>query len=124
MLKLTISEAARQIPMSRSKLYSRYINTGVISIEKDEKGRPKIDSSELLRVFPMLQGELSTRTVLRTDDYTNKDSENTGVLEERIKGLEALLAAKEDLIVTQKQQLLFLGFDNNDAKKKKRFWLF
>ena len=119
MAKLTISEAARQIPMSRNNLYRSYINTGKISIEKDENGKPKIDSSELIRVFPMLQGELS----MMTDDHTSKYRENTGVLKERIKGLEAILTAKEDLIATQKQQLLLLGFDNS-PKKKKRFWLF
>lgn len=125
MSKLTISEAARQIPMSRNKLYKSYINTGKISIEKNEKGKPQIDVSELLRVFPKLQGDLFTSTAFRTGE----DSKNTAVLQERINGLESvlfekekLLCMKDELIANQKQQLLLLGFDK--APKKKRFWFF
>ena len=116
MSKLTISEAARQIPISRTNLYKNYINTGRISIEKDEKGKPRIDVSEILRVFPGLQGRKQNKTI----DYTQENKKNTEVLEERIRGLEALLFAKDEIIASQKQQLLLLTVN----QKKKRFLIF
>lgn len=51
MAKLSISEAARQAGISRQYLYSKYINTGKITVSDDESGNKYIDDSELLRVF-------------------------------------------------------------------------
>lgn len=126
MAKLTISEAARQVPISRKTLYKNYIQTGKISVEQDEKGNPKIDSSELVRVFPGLQGK-QVKLTEGDGNFTQGNNLGTAILEERIKSLEALLAEKEktmavkdELISSQKQQLLLLGFD----KPKRRFWWF
>jgi len=126
MPKLSISEAARQVPVSRKTLYQSYINKGKISISKDENGKPYIDLSELIRVFPGLQGKQDRVTGKVADG----DTSVTGELKEKIKGLESLLLEKEkllnvkdELIANQKNQLLLLGFDNS-IKKKKRFWLF
>lgn len=126
MVKLTISEAARQVPISRKTLYKNYIQTGKISVEQDEKGNPKIDSSELVRVFPGLQGKQAKLTE-GDGHFTQGNNLGTAILEERIKSLESLLAEKEktlavkdELIASQKHQLLLLGFD----KPKRRFWWF
>ncbi|MBU2840919.1 hypothetical protein HF670_15590 [Acidithiobacillus thiooxidans] len=55
MAKVNISEAASLARVARSTLYA-YIRSGKISAEKDHVGRPQIDTSELLRVFGVLQG--------------------------------------------------------------------
>lgn len=55
MAKVNISEAASLAKVARSTLYA-YIRSGKISAEKDHVGRPQIDTSELLRVFGVLQG--------------------------------------------------------------------
>lgn len=126
MPKLSISEAARQVPISRKTLYQHYINQGKISISKTDDGKPYIDLSELMRVFPSIQGKQVGVTV----DTQQGNTLETAMLEEKIKGLELvlqekekLLGVKDELLANQKQQLLLLGFDSS-SKKKKRFWLF
>jgi predicted site-specific integrase-resolvase len=125
MPKLSISEAARQVPISRKTLYQSYINKGKISTSKSDNGKPTIDTSELLRVFPNLKGKQPEVTVVEPQG----DSSKTEVLREKINGLEAILKEKErlldlkdELIANQKQQLMLLGF--NKAPRKKIFGLF
>jgi hypothetical protein len=50
-MKVSISEAARIAGISRQHLYTKYINPGLISVEKDSQGKPHIDTAELIRVF-------------------------------------------------------------------------
>lgn len=54
MALISISEAAKLAGIARSHFYSQYLNLGVISVTRDEKGKPKIDTSELVRVFGVL----------------------------------------------------------------------
>ncbi len=54
---VSISKAAKLAGVSRSTLYTSYINKGVISVSADGKGRKCIDTSELLRVFGSLQSD-------------------------------------------------------------------
>jgi len=56
MALVSISEAARLAGTVRSNLYKSYIEPGILSITKDAKGKPKVDTSELLRVFGALKG--------------------------------------------------------------------
>ena len=51
MSKFSISEAARLACISRQQLYRGHIKPGKISVIK-ESGKPFIELSELLRVFP------------------------------------------------------------------------
>jgi hypothetical protein len=68
MPEISISEAAKRAGISRQKLYENYINKGRISVSKNVKGKPCIDTSEILRVF----GELKN---IDTSD-TNSDNES------------------------------------------------
>lgn len=54
MAQVSISEAARLTGKSRKTLHT-YISNGKLTKVTDAKGKPKIDTSELIRVF----GELS-----------------------------------------------------------------
>ncbi len=51
MAKVTLTEAAQMVGVSRVTLYKRYINSGLLSVDRDQNGKPKVDTSELLRVF-------------------------------------------------------------------------
>ena len=51
MARLTISEAIRQSPISRTSCYTKYIDTGIITVSESNQGKRYIDSSELVRVF-------------------------------------------------------------------------
>jgi hypothetical protein len=116
MAKVSIAEAARLAGISRSHLYKKYVEPGRITVETtlDGAGGPikRIDTSEILRVFGTLAktGEDSRgqggRIQLRTLEDTQKTAEDTYegappvvVLQERINGLEALLAARSEALV-------------------------
>ena len=51
MNKISISAAARLAGISRTNLYKTYINTGKISVIREDD-KVYIDTSELIRVFP------------------------------------------------------------------------
>lgn len=53
---VNITKAAQLAGIGRETLYKNYINKGKISVSRDERNRPVIDTSELLRVFGSLQG--------------------------------------------------------------------
>lgn len=50
MNKVSITQAAKLAGISRSYLYRKYINNGLISVEKEDNQK-FIDISELIRVF-------------------------------------------------------------------------
>ena len=56
MAQLSIAEAIRQSPISKSQFYARYIDKGLITVSVDNSGKRYIDSSEVLRVFGSLKG--------------------------------------------------------------------
>ena len=65
MAQLSIAEAIRQSPISKSQFYARYIDKGLITVSVDGSGKRYIDSSEVLRVFGSLEGG-STGNVKKT----------------------------------------------------------
>lgn len=79
MALVTITEAARLAGTVRSNLYQAYINTGILSVTKDAKGRPKVDTSELLRVFGELKtGQDNSTPQDARQDGTDKAGQDTG----------------------------------------------
>ena len=54
MARLTIKEAVEISPVSESTL-RRDIKSGKVSSEKDERGRRRIDTAELARVYGQLR---------------------------------------------------------------------
>ena len=59
MALVSVSQAARLAGISRQQLYRGYIQTGKITVQKVQKGEkaePKIDTSEILRVFGGMEG--------------------------------------------------------------------
>jgi len=57
MALVSISKAAKLAGINRSNFYTSYINQGKISVVRDERNRPCVDTSELLRVFGSLKSE-------------------------------------------------------------------
>lgn len=51
-MKINISEAARLSGISRQHFYKKYVDTGLLSIDRSNSTKPVVDVSELLRVFP------------------------------------------------------------------------
>jgi hypothetical protein len=74
MALISISEAAKLAGIARSHLYSQYINTGAISITKDSRGKPKIDTAELLRVFGSIQLDIGQDTRTPSEDDLGQET--------------------------------------------------
>jgi hypothetical protein len=98
-MKHSLSKAARLAGVARSTLYEA-IHSGKIATETDGRGRKVIDQSELLRVFGALQpdGQSDNGIIQPRTGATTPTDTPTAVLEERIKGLEALLSARDEMI--------------------------
>jgi DNA-binding transcriptional MerR regulator len=102
MAKVSITAAAKLAGVSRSTLYRSYIDKGLLSVSKDQKGKRCIDTSELLRVFGALQGEAEqgdTSDSVGQSDATHPDS--VGQSEKSPQSSESALAL--ELKLTKKQ---------------------
>lgn len=69
MTHLRLSEAARQVGVSRPTIY-KYAADGLLSVTKDRLGHKQVELSELLRVF----GELSAETQKTTQTDKDRDT--------------------------------------------------
>jgi hypothetical protein len=88
MAKVSITDAAKLAGVSRAHLYNKYIKPGLLSVDRDNLDKPRIDTSELLRVF----GELKPMS-LSTNDYTSVDTMYT---KEDCATLRTVIASKDE----------------------------
>jgi predicted site-specific integrase-resolvase len=124
MTMVNISEAAKLAGISRNHFYRKYINTGSISVSKNEAGKVAIETSELVRVFTTLQSAHMS-VAQRDGELTQGCDTSTAVLLEKIKGLEALLKAKDDELEGYRDREKYLyRFLENKPKKRRWFGLF
>jgi len=97
MAKHTISESARLANMARSALYEHYIKPGKISVCRDERNRPYIETAELVRVF----SHLATAESEHPQDGQNRTVEDTSeqtllaVAQEQLRGMAELMREKD-----------------------------
>ena len=103
MAKLTVSGAARAVGLSRQYLYKAYIKTGALSIERDEKGNPLIDVSELIRVFGELKESVVSTFVDRSSQLATPETDIV------VTRLQAQLDAKDELLRRAEEQLRIAG---------------
>jgi hypothetical protein len=131
MAKISISEAARLAGISRSHLYAKFIKPGKISVEttEDALGKPQkqIDTAELQRVFGNLTArtEDSQRTgqvrpsvdAIEDRQDNHEDRHLVPVLQERVRGLEALLRVKDETLAQARtEQGRLLGIIENQTR--------
>ena len=113
MAKVTVSEAARLVGVARQNLYKNYINQGKISIERDHLGNPKIDTSELIRVFGEIKmtHEVSQEKQEMTCESTIDDS-----------GLSAVSQAKDEVIAALRLQIE-VAMEREKKAEERELWL-
>ena len=134
MARLTIKEAVEISPVSESTL-RRGIKSGKVSSEKDERGRRRIDTAELARVYGQLrQSTDSNDTQMNAVDTPEKrlvnanDSPDTpddnpkvvALLENQIADLRSQLEKTEtqlQIASTEKTKLLDLLSAEKDEKR-------
>lgn len=124
--KISISEAARLAGISRTNLYKTYINTGKISVSR-ENDKVYIDASELIRVFP----DCKLNSANNEQGLSDKDNSKTQGDSELIEFLKSQLAeAKEreqwligqiDELRQQQGNLLENKSKENETKPRKKF---
>lgn len=100
MAKVTLTEAAQMVGVSRVTLYKRYINSGILSVDRDKNGKPKVDTSELLRVF----GDISKGDTAVSRER-NGIQELTVELRIKNEGLQAELQACRALLQARQEEL-------------------
>lgn len=101
---VSISEASRLAGISRSSLYKYWINGGKLSVSKDDRGRPRVHMSELLRVFPDISISSATDDTI-CDESAAESDKKTQELQLRVSRLEELILAKDVLLEAKEQNL-------------------
>jgi len=96
MALITISEAARLAKKNRTTIY-KYINNGKLSVVASVDGIKKIDTSELIRVFPDCKIEKEQQ---QGDNATQQQStDEINNLRKEIQHLKELMKAQQELLV-------------------------
>ena len=123
MARLTIKESVAIAPVSESTL-RRDIKSGKVSSEKDDRGRRRIDTAELARVYGQLTHATESKDIeMNTVDTPNNGTLNSSdtpdtptdtpkvvsLLENQIADLKAQLESatdRENALMTEKTKLL------------------
>ncbi len=125
---VTITDASKMVGISRQTMYNRYINKGVITVNRinDE---PKIDVSDLIRVFGNIK-DLRQEDGENGHDVTNDNDSNNIELLSELKTKVALLeqenAMLKERLEDKEKHLADMrrGFEliEHSAGKKKGIW--
>ncbi|WP_312283633.1 hypothetical protein [Candidatus Igneacidithiobacillus taiwanensis] len=109
-MKVTIKEAARLGGVSRATLYRKYINTGVIVVERDRDNRPIIDTSELLRVFGEMSHETRNDHAETDHEHVEHDEKDMEIVELRgkLEGVRDVLRIREEELKRALEQIDWL----------------
>lgn len=125
MSKVSITQAAKLAKISRSTLYNKYINTGMISVETVED-KKLIDMSELFRVFNNNITQDSNDTPINTVADNVEQAENTAK-DKIINLLERQLQEakeREEWLKAQLEKTTHLLEDKTQKPRKKLFGIF
>ena len=99
--KISITKAAELAEMSRNSFYTNYLKTGMVSQGRYPNGRPYIDLSELVRVFPNI----------------NPDNENEKKAVSFAHNLSLNLSEKDDEIRRLQNQIHDQKRENQDRER-------
>lgn len=133
MSKVSITQAAKMADISRSYLYKKYINPGLISISVED-GKKLIDVSELIRVFGTIKNVDSNDIQQDTEDNTPDAATNSEIVEllktqlAEAKEREKEFQEREKWMATQidelRKQQTYLLEDKSSKKRKKILGIF
>lgn len=134
---VNLTEAATLAGLSRSYFHTNYVKTGVLSVDRSDSKNPKVDTSEILRVFGKItqnsSQEHDQKQVETHDENTLLFAENEK-LKAKIEGLQALLSAQEERIRREQQltdkaeeraqaaEQQYRALLEDKLKKPKGFW--
>lgn len=125
---VTITDASKMVGISRQTMYNRYINKGVITVNRinDE---PKIDVSDLIRVFGNIKDLRQEDGENGHDVTSDNDSNNIELMSElktRVALLEQENAMLKERLEDKEKHLADMrrGFEliEHSTGKKKGLW--
>ncbi len=108
MALVNLSEAARLARISRVTLYKKYINTGKLSTTSDDRGRPAVDTSELLRVFGTIYTDGSQEDEKILQGLSPQETEDTERLTAEIARLTAIMERQERELEDAREEISWL----------------
>ena len=125
------SAAARAVKKNRGTIHN-YLKSGRLSCIKDVNGHPKIDTSELLRVFGELstngniQPKNATENMIKTNHVQQPDSGVVDILKEQLKAAQE--REKRLLEMLEQEQQARLELERRfialpEGQTKKTSWL-
>lgn len=103
---VNLTEAASLAGLSRSYFHTNFIKTGKISVDRNDPKNPKVDTSEILRVFGRIEQNSSVEQLKEQVETPLKNTElsaENAELKARLEGLQALLLVKEEQIRREQQ---------------------
>jgi len=125
-MEVNLTTACKMVGISRTTMYNRYVNTGVLSVQKRDK-QAFVDISELIRVFgniKQLDEHGNVKELLHLDDVLHVESNDLTTENARLKAeneqLKARLEDKDKHLQDMRNAILLL----ENKTKKKRFWFF
>jgi hypothetical protein len=101
---VSITQAAKMADLSRPYFHEAYLRTGRISVDRSDPKKPKIDTSELLRIFGKLK---AIQDNTQQEDTTEHPLQTEEELELKLK-LERLRAENEGLRSLSEERLIRL----------------
>jgi DNA-binding transcriptional MerR regulator len=123
MAVVNITQAAKLAGITRQYLHSHYIKSGLITVLTGADGKPRIDTSEIIRVFGALHvdskdtdNSLHNITPEIAPVLSHKNNDMSGELSL----MRELLAEKDKRIEDLQKAFLILA----DKTPKKRWWWF
>jgi|GEM_PF-718910 len=110
MALVSISKAAQLAGLSRTQIYRGYIEKGKLSTVTVDDRPPRIDTSELLRVFGELKGSDSHSTATGHNEPSrpvtiSKSDTEAAILRQKVKHLEELLQERDKRLQEKDERL-------------------
>ena len=95
---VSISKATKLAGVSRQHVYDAYINTGILSIDRSEPNKPKVDTSEIRRVGGKLNDDNQQKYKVVDNVYSPEVLIELERLRTENEGFKALLRSKEEQV--------------------------
>lgn len=104
---VNITKASKLAGIGRDTLYKNYIDKGKISVSRDERNRPMIDTAEILRVFGRLHsvGTTLKENIQTIQENTLPNIHNTPDFSAQIAQLQAENALLKERLSETREQL-------------------
>ncbi len=123
MPQVNITQAAKLADLSRSHFQKNYVKTGKITVSRDNRGRPQIDTAELLRVFGKLHHiESHSVEVCATTQNHTLESRTTHSVEIELLKQQLRQAEERELFYQEQIKELMSTVKLLEAPKYPRLW--